>query len=61
MVISPLMKRSASIDDWIQNTADTATHIYDAALIVKIIYRSFKKNQNVICMNCGKQGHLKRE
>lgn len=61
MVIRPLMTKSAPIDDWIQSIADTASHIYDAAPIVEIIYRSFMKNQNVVCINCGKKGHLQRD
>lgn len=55
------MTRSAPIDDWIQSIADTASHIYDAAPIVEIIYRSFMKNQNVVCINCHKPGLLKRD
>lgn len=40
--------------------ADNRPHAYDAAMM-EVILRSFKKNQNVICFNCDKQGHLKSD
>lgn len=39
--------------------ADIGPHIYDDILIGEVISKSFKKNQNLRCFNCGKQGHLK--
>lgn len=51
----------APIDEWTTNTADIGSHVYDATLLGEVISKSFKKNQNARCFNCGKQGHLKTQ
>lgn len=61
MVIRPLKARSAPIDEWIRNTADVGSYVYDATLTGEIVSKSFKKNKNVRCFNCGEQDHLKRD
>ena len=56
-VMRPLNARSAQIHEWIRNTADMASHVHDATLTEEVISKSFKKNQNVRCFNCGNPGH----
>ena len=53
--------KSASIDGWIRNMVDFESHIHDDTWIGEMICKKFKKNQNVRCFNCDKQGHLKRD
>lgn len=61
-MMRPLKARSSPIDEWIIDMGDNGSHVYDATtLIRKVISKSFKKNQNVWCFNCGKQGHLRRD
>lgn len=38
---------------------DIESHTHDDIWIGEKIYKKFKKNQNVRCFNCDKQGHLK--
>lgn len=49
----PLKARSAPIDEWIRDMADTGSEAYDATLIRETISKHFKKNENVRCFNCG--------
>jgi hypothetical protein len=56
-VIRSLKMRLTPIDKWIGNTAGIGSYVYDATLIGE----SFKKNQNIRCFTCGKQGHLGRD
>jgi len=53
-VIRPLKARSAPIDEWIRNTADIGSHVYDATLIGEEISKTIKKIPNDRCFNCGK-------
>lgn len=44
----------------ISKTDDIGSHIYGANLLGEVLSKTFKKNKNGRCFNCGKQGHLKR-
>ena len=57
----PLKARSAPLGEWIWNTINIESHEHDNTWIREVIFRGLKKNWNVKCYNCGKQGHFKRD
>ena len=59
LTIRPVRTRSAPIDEWVRNIADTGSH--DTTLIREVISKCFKKSQAVKCLGCGKQGHFKKD
>ena len=52
---------SAPMEDWIQDIINIESHDHDDAWTGEVISRGLRKNRNVQCYNCGKQGHLKRD
>ena len=60
-VIKSLKSRSALLEEWIQDTISIESHDHDDVWIAEMFSRGLKKNKNVKCFNCSKQGHLKSD
>jgi hypothetical protein len=61
MMITPLKARSALIEEWIRDTTNTGSHLYDANWIGEVTSKNLKKSEDGRRFNCDKQGHLKRD
>ena len=60
-MITPLKARSALIEEWIRDTTNTGSHLYDANWIGEVTSKNLKKSEDGRRFNCDKQGHLKRD